>query len=106
MRNLVIILLCALAGCTEWPQEGTGGFAERSSVQNPQVRQLGGRYVSALAAGARRDAASDIAEAELLLTRTSREYASGLSVDADRDADALSHVLDRVESRMRLASAR
>jgi hypothetical protein len=111
MRSLAIILqavpvMCALAGCTQWPQEGAGGFAERSSVQNPRVQHLGTRYVNALAAGARRDAASDVAEAELLLTRVSREYASDLSQDADRDAETLGLVLDRIETRVRVASAK
>jgi hypothetical protein len=111
MRNLAVILraaplICALAGCTQWPQEGTGGYAERSSVQNPRVQHLGTRYVNALAAGARRDAASDVAEAELLLTRISREYASDLNRDADRDAETLDQVLDRIENRVRIASAK
>jgi hypothetical protein len=111
MRILTISLwaataMCALAGCTQWPQDGAGGFAERSRVQNPRVQYLGTRYVNALAAGARRDAASDVAEAELLLTRVSREYASGLSEDADRDAETLGRVLDGIETRVRVASAK
>jgi hypothetical protein len=97
------LAMCALAGCTQWPQEGAGGFAERSSAQNPRVQHLGTRYVNALAGGARRHAASDVAEAELLLTRISREYASGLGEDADRDAETLGLVLDRVETRVRVA---
>jgi hypothetical protein len=98
------LVMSALAGCTQWPQEGEGGFAERSSLQNPRVQHLGTRYVNALAVGARRHAASDVAEAELLLTRISREYASGLELDAARDAETLSQVLDRVETRIRVAS--
>ena len=111
MRGIAIILwaalaTCALTGCTQWPQDGTGGYAERSSAQNPRVHQLGTRYVNALATGARRYAASDVAEAELLLTRISREYASDLARDADRDAETLGLVLDRIETRVRVASAK
>ena len=100
------LLLCALSGCTQWPVEGSGGFAERSPTQNPRVQQLGTRYVNSVASGARSYAASDVAEAELLLTRISREYASDLTEDADHDAETLGQILDRIETRVRIASAK
>jgi hypothetical protein len=99
----IVIVATALSGCTQWPSEGRGGLAERSFDQHPRVQALGARYVSAVANGARTVAASDTVEAELLLTRVSREYAAGLDGNADSDAAVLQRVLDRIEMRVRAA---
>jgi hypothetical protein len=105
MRGWLPVLSVAivLSACTQWPSEGTGGLAERSPVQHPRVHDLGGRYVKAVRNGAKSFAAAETVEAELLLTRVSREYSAGLESSAEGDAAALEELLSRIEGRIRAA---
>jgi hypothetical protein len=95
-----------LGGClgigavTEWPDEGTGGLAERRPTTYQSLADLEYRMWQLESAGAREYAASDFAEAELLLIRIRREVAAGLEMDADTHISLLEHRFDVIERRL------
>lgn len=95
---LAMLMLPALAGCTPWPEYGTGGLAERQPTESAAVVLLDNRYQALVAAGALRLAAGRMTEANLMLVRARREFAAGLFEDSDHSlakADAIIASLER-----------
>jgi hypothetical protein len=104
MHKLVVIVVSCLglSGCAfnegPWPLEGTGGFAEYLPIPDRQLQDLSDRLDSARERGATRYAASAYAEAELLLTRSRRELAAGLTADANADIARLEDKVDAIDA--------
>jgi hypothetical protein len=74
--------------------------AERRPTTYQNLADLEYRMWQLEAAGAREYAASDFAEAELLLIRVRREVASGLNIDADTHISLLEHRFDVIAQRL------
>jgi len=108
----ILVLAFALGGCygigavTQWPDEGTGGGAERRPTTYQSLADLEYRMWQLESAGAREYAASDFAEAELLLIRVRREVAAGLEMDADTHISLLEHRFDVIERRISAVRSR
>ena len=115
MRH-VLAVLCAvsLSGCAilradPWPEKGSGGFAEWSEITDPRAYALMDRLTKLRERNAGIYAASDLAEAQLLMTRIRRELGGGLATDAAEDMDRLDEKLGVIEKRLparRLAALR
>ena len=90
------------AGCTPWPIEGTGGFAERHSstspLPSPELTNLSDRLNSAIKRGARTSYAAQTAEAELQLTRAQRTWDAGFIEDYIKDYQLLDVLVQDIES--------
>src|SRR5262249_44597789 len=112
----ILFVGLALSGCyglgavTDRPTEGTGGLAERRPTTYQSLADLEYRMWQLEAAGAREYAASDFAEAELLMIRIRREVATGLTMDAESHISLLEHRFDviaaRLAARSRIAGGR
>jgi hypothetical protein len=102
----ILVAALTLSGClgegavTAWPDQGTGGVAERRPTTYQSLADLEYRMWQLEAAGAREYASSDFAEAELLLIRIRREVASGLNMDAETHTSLLQHRFDVIEHRI------
>jgi hypothetical protein len=102
----ILVVALSLGGCLgngavqEWPDEGTGGLAERRPTTYQSLADLEYRMWQLESSGAREFAASDFAEAELLLIRVRREVAAGLEMDADTHISLLEHRFDVIERRI------
>ncbi len=112
MRKIAGMLAClGLSGCFfsegPWPVEGAGGFAEYLPITDKQLENLSNRLEALRARGAERYAAAAFAEASLLLTRSRREVAAGLMLDANRDIERLEGQVEAMEAnlgRMRVSA--
>jgi hypothetical protein len=102
----ILVTALTLGGCVglgavyDWPAEGTGGLAERRPTTYQSLADLEYRLWQLEAAGAREYAASDFAEAELLMIRIRREVATGLNMDADSHISLLEHRFDVIAARL------
>ena len=99
-----VLLGCAalpgLGGCTAWPDEGTGGLAERRPSADPVLAEMEARLDGVIARGARSKAAALTDEAEVQLIRARRSFEAGFVVDSARDAARLDRLLAAIESRV------
>ena len=104
-KILVVVVACvSLSGCLfsegPWPTEGTGGFAEYMPITDKQLQDLDNRLESARQRGAMKYDAAAYADASLLLTRSRRELAAGLVVDANADIAELERKVGAIEARL------
>jgi outer membrane murein-binding lipoprotein Lpp len=100
---LLFAALSCAAGCTPWPQEGGGGFAERhpiasSATASSELRSLADRLQSAIERGARQSYAAQTAEAELQLVRAQRTWDAGFVEDYIKDYQVLVVLVQDVEA--------
>ena len=105
MRELVaIVAACvSLSGCFSegpWPRAGTGGFAEYMPITDKQLQDLDERLQRARQHGATKFDAAAYAEASTLLTRSRRELAAGLVLDANADIARLEREVEAIEARL------
>jgi outer membrane murein-binding lipoprotein Lpp len=105
MRKLVaIVVACfSLSGCFSegpWPTAGTGGFAEYMPITDKQIQDLDERLQEAGQRGATKFDAGAYAEASTLLTRSRRELAAGLVLDANADIARLEREVEAIEARL------
>ncbi len=104
MQKLAVIaLVClCLSGCVfsegPWPAVGTGGFAEYLPITDKQLQKLDDRLEALRGRGAEKYAAGAFAAASLRLTRSRRELAAGLVMDANADIARLEGDLDAIEA--------
>jgi hypothetical protein len=108
MKHVLLALLCAgsLSGCAllkaePWPKAGGGGFAEWTPIADERANSLNERLETLRERNASVYAASDLVEAETLMTRVRREVAGELTVDADGDMDVLDQKLTSIENRLK-----
>jgi hypothetical protein len=107
MKHVLLALLCAgsLSGCAllkaePWPKAGGGGFAEWTPIADERANALNERLETLRERNATVYAASDLVEAETLMTRVRREVAGELTVDAYTDMDALDEKIALIERRL------
>lgn len=100
MRLLSIGLLAGLlAGCSSWPEEGTGGLAERMGTDHPRLNSLAMRNSELMSNGAIHTAAAAVTEARQSLVSASRELAAGMTDDAALSMDKAERLLDEAAVR-------
>ena len=98
---LVSLLLLGAAGCTAWPDEGTGGIAERKPTDNVEIARLESRLQDAIARGARNAYAAQTAEAELQLIRVRRTWTAGFQEDYITNFEVLEVLVTDIEAHVR-----
>jgi len=89
------------AACTPWPDEGTGGLAERRAPDNPDIARLESRLEDAIARGARHAYAAQTAEAELQLVRVRRTWSAGFAEDYLTNYELLDVLVTDIEAHLR-----
>ena len=95
------LLALLAAGCTPWPDEGTGGIAERKPTENVEIARLELRLQDAIARGARHSYAAQTAEAELQLIRVRRTWSAGFSEDYITNYELLDVLVTDIEGHLR-----
>ena len=103
---MLCMALGAAPGCTPWPDEGTGGIAERRPSDNDELESLELRLQDAIARGSRHSYAAQTAEAELQLIRTRRTWSAGFSEDYVRNYETLNVLVTDIERHVRGAAQR
>jgi len=102
--GLIVVLCLGLSGCLSgegpWPSEGRGGFAEFLPITDRQLQDLSDRLDALRQRGAPTYDAAAYAEASLLLTRSRREVAAGLTVDANADISRLERQVEALETKL------
>lgn len=102
VRAAALAVSClASAACTPWPDEGTGGLAERRAPENPEIARLEARLQDAIARGARHAYAAQTAEAELQLVRVRRTWSAGFAEDFLTDYELLDVLVADIEAHLR-----
>jgi hypothetical protein len=100
MRLLLVGLLAGLlAGCSSWPEEGTGGLAERMGSDNPRLNSLTLRNIELVSNGAVHTAAAALNEGQQRLISASRELAAGMTEDAALSMDQAERLFDEASVR-------
>ena len=89
------------SGCTPWPDEGTGGIAERRPTENDELASLEIRLDDVIARGSRHAYAAQTAEAELQLIRTRRTWSAGFVEDYVRNYEVLNVLVTDIERHVR-----
>lgn len=92
-RATPLLLLAAglaLAGCeastfTPWPENGTGGLAERRPSTDVRIDQLSDELITLIARNARYYAAAETDDAEKLLIKIRRQSEGAFGEDAEID---------------------
>jgi hypothetical protein len=104
LQALILIAPLSLAGCmTSWPQQGTGGMAERQQLlMSAPMLAHSQRLDRLYSAGGQRLAAAQTAEAQQLLTTAQRLEAAGMCENANATLAELRVVLMAGEQRARL----
>jgi hypothetical protein len=95
---LLVLLLC---GCTSWPDEGTGGLAERLPGADPRLVSLDLRMREAKANGAMSYAAALSAETEQRIILAHRLSAAGQPREAETALEDAEVLLDMIDQRTR-----
>ena len=98
---MIIVACTGLSGCFSegpWPAAGAGGLAEYMPITDKQLQDVYDRLEAARNRGAEKYDAAAFAAAELLLTRSRRELAAGLVVDANADIARLEEAVDAIEA--------
>lgn len=106
---LIVALLstaATLGGCTPWPDEGTGGIAERRPSENEELLRLERRLQDAIARGSRHSYAAQTAEAELQLIRTRRTWSAGFAEDYVTNYEVLDVLVRDIEAHVRALPSR
>ena len=98
LAGLIVLLA---AGCTPWPDEGTGGIAERRPTENVEITRLEMRLEDAIARGARNSYAAQTAEAELQLIRVRRTWTAGFTEDYITNYEVLQALVTDIEAHVR-----
>jgi hypothetical protein len=114
---LTSLLAGVAAGCTYWPEHGTGGMAEKrpappplleSGIQDPEwlemnrhLAKLRKRLDLLVAEGAEACLPAHVVEARLRENRIARELHGGLKADAGRNLAAQQGELVLLENRLR-----
>ncbi|MBY0610789.1 MAG: hypothetical protein K2P80_01265 [Beijerinckiaceae bacterium] len=98
--------LCGAVGCTPWPDEGTGGIAERRPAENDELQRLERRLEDAIARGSRHSYAAQTAEAELQLIRTRRTWSAGFAEDYVTNYEVLDVLVRDIEAHVRRLPSR
>lgn len=102
--GLIVVLCLGLSGCLlsegPWPTEGQGGFAEYLPITDRQLQDLRDRLNALRERGAPKYDAAAYAEASMLLTRSRREAAAGLAVDANADISRLEQQVEALETKL------
>jgi hypothetical protein len=98
-------LLLILGGCSSWPEEGSGGLAERLPRTEPRLAFLDTRMQQAKANGARSYAAALTAETDLWIVRAHREWAAGQRAEAQMTMEEAEVLLDMIAVRMAQAGS-
>lgn len=102
LRTALLCVTGALAaGCTPWPDEGTGGIAERREPDNVEIARLEARLQDAIARGARHSYAAQTAEAELQLIRVRRTWTAGFNEDYITNFEVLDTLVTDIEAHVR-----
>ncbi len=94
---LVLPLLGPLPACTNWPEEGRGGLAERRVIVDPVLQSLVDRFEGQRRRGAERFAAGLTDETKTLFVRAQRNHIAGIEDDFALDLAHLQTLLDRIE---------
>jgi hypothetical protein len=111
MRALRNILLAAVLGLslpacitpyTPWPDEATGGLAEKEAAFDPELESLKKRYTALQDVKAETRFPALMLEAQRLIVRASRERAGALVIDSSRTAAEVSSLLAQLEARLGL----
>jgi hypothetical protein len=92
--------LLAIAGCTQWPKEGTGGMGEFQPIENERAAELDYKIQRLAALGGDRYAASDMVEARTMLIRVRRALLGGLQEDAEQDMDRIDVTIRVIQKRL------
>ena len=99
--SVLIAFMLGLSACTSWPDDGTGGFAERRAIADPALEQLAHRFARQRSNGADQFAAGATDEAKTLFVRAQRHHAAGLYDDACLDLNRLSSLLDSIDHQIK-----
>lgn len=95
--TLPIFIALALGGCTSWPQDGRGGFAERRAVEEPRLEMLTRRFEDQRVRGGDVHAAGLSHEVRTLLVRAQRNHAADIHDDLEIDLSHIARSLDAID---------
>lgn len=98
----VLLAALALAGCetsnfTPWPDNGTGGLAERRPSVDPKISLLNDRMLDMVERGARYYDAAAFQDAEMLMVKIRRESEGQFPEDTVIDIARLEKKLDAID---------
>ncbi len=100
------VLLLTVSACTPWPDEGSGGIAERRPVESSELSALADRLQATIERGSRNSYAAQTAEAELQLVRARRTWAAGFVEDYTTDYQVLEVLIRDIEAHVGASSTR
>lgn len=99
MNRTVMACLIAvgLAACTSWPEEGTGGLAERRLPDDDRIAALSERFQRQRQAGGDVHAAGLVNETAHLIVRAQRNSSAGFQDDLEIDLNTISEKLAAID---------